>query len=256
MCDHPNCISSRPPYNNIIQIIYLVNIYYAKEVPSMQPNHVIAMFGAFLILMSVLGLVLVDSQEPGQRKVVSDLKKYHLTFSVESDSVSTSATTNDGASSEGRLLVQPANVTGATMIITWNDNKPRLAQAATVNVAITDPNGGSYSGSGSDGGTGISIPVTFGSPPAETDLEAKSEDDAKNRAAKEFPGSNNGTGEWVVTISSDRSGVFPIVRSGNVAWTCTIEFEYYTLEVSEVASEKKAANNYQALMVLEAGVLS
>lgn len=225
----------------------------------MQPNHVIAMFGAFLILMSVLGLVFVDSQEPGERKVVSDLKKFHLVFYVDNDQVSTSATTDDGSSADGRLLVQPANVTSATVIVTWTDNKPYprlLAQDASVSVAVTDPSGRSFSGSGSSGGTGISIPVTFGSAPAETDIDAKSEEDAKNRAAKANPGSTNGTGEWAVTVSAERSGVIGSILPGSVDWTCTIEFDYYTLEVTALETEKKETNNYQGVMVLRPGVLS
>ena len=225
----------------------------------MQPNHVIAMFGAFLILMSVLGLVLVDSEEPGQRMVKEDLNTYLFTFPIDSDAVTATGTTNDGASTEGRLLVQAANVTGATIIITWTDNKPYprlLAQDASVSVAGTDPGGRSFQGSGSNGGTGVSIPVTFGSAPSDTQIEAKSEEDAQNKAAEADPGYTNGTGEWAVTVSVDRSGVIGTVLPGSVDWTCTIEYDYYTLEVAEVVSEKKDTNSYQGLMVLRAGVVS
>jgi hypothetical protein len=224
----------------------------------MQPNHVIAAFGAFLILMSILGLVLVDSEEPGERRVKDDYEKYRLVFFLDNDQESSSGNTGDGQSGDGRVLVQPSNVTSATVILTWQDNKPGLgfvAPDADVTLDVLAPNGAGFSGSGSNGGSGISIPVTFFSAPAETDIEAKSQDDAKNKAAKEYPANNNGTGEWVVEVTVERNWALGNLIQGDISWTCTIEFDYYVVEVTPLETEEKEGSTYQGNVVMRMGAV-
>jgi hypothetical protein len=169
----------------------------------------------------VVGTVLLTGAPP-----TAAHHRYNVTFMAQNDSLTgTSGSAPLRTTTDVSVKVAGKNITAVNFTVTWQDQSISPLFDPAVTASIAGPNGtGSTTGRVASRGTSLTVALPT-SVPANTTVEASSEQQAIEMAGGSDLNATLGTGDW--TVSLQVGGPIGPRPGGSIAYAIAVQVEYY-----------------------------
>lgn len=197
------------------------------------PDIVLFALGALLFAGAATAIV---TSEDGLAAITGESSPsgaFAVTFATTTIDGESADVADLGAADPVPFIVNNTRVSTVTVVVECSDNVPGPA-GFQVTVAVTGPNGISAEPVRGSCGAPIEVPVEVAAVPASTTVEARTEDEAREKLAEDA-NATRAVGDWTVTLTGSR-GPAPIgLPAANPGGTVTMRVETWAPQFSPIA---------------------